>query len=179
MVRRSRTVVLLTVAAVGSVYLLAAFNALAQGSAFHSGMSSHRSTGSFSGMHAHQPFSPVRPPLNMMPPPPPPGTVTPPGATTTGAAPSDTGTARTGMTGTDMHHHHHHHFDDDDFFFFDTVFPFPDPFFVDVVQPVYVSPNNEYWYWCPSSRAYYPWVRTCDAPWQPVPATPPPPPPAY
>lgn len=175
MARRSRTVVLFTIAAVGSAYVLFAFNALAQGFTSHSGMSGHRSMGSSSGMHSHPPFASVQPPPpNMMPPPPTNGSVATGAATGTGEA--RTGTIRPGMTGTDMHHHHHHHFDGDDFFF-DTVFPFPDPFFVDVVQPVYVSPDDEYWYWCRSARAYYPWVQTCDVPWQPVPATPPPPPP--
>lgn len=76
------------------------------------------------------------------------------------------------MAGPDMHRHRFRDDDDDDDDFFFAVFPFPDPFFVDVVQPIYVSPNNEYWYWCPSSRAYFPWVRACDVPWEPVPASP-------
>jgi len=25
-----------------------------------------------------------------------------------------------------------------------------------------------YWYYCPRSRAYYPYVQTCDQPWVPV-----------
>src|SRR5579872_2801280 len=144
MARRSRTLVLFTIAAAGSVYALIAANALAQGAASHGGMSSHHSMGSSSGMHAHPPFAPVQPPPpNMMPPPPTNGRVATGGTAGTGES---TGTTRPGPRGTDMHHHHHHHFDGDDFFF-DTVFPFPDPFFDDVVQPVYVSPDDEYWYW--------------------------------
>jgi hypothetical protein len=176
MARRSRTVALFTIAAASSAYVLIASNALAQGFSSHGRMSSHHSMGSSSGMHAHPSFAPVQPPpANMMPPPPTNGRIVT-GTAAPGTEETRTGTTHTETTETDMHHHRHHRFDGDDFFF-DTVFPFPDPFFVDVVQPVYVSPDDEYWYWCPSARAYYPWVQTCDAPWEPVPATPPPPPP--
>src|SRR5690349_12946163 len=90
MARRSRTVVFLTIAAVGSAYLLAAFNALAHGFASHGAMSSHRSMGSFSDMHAHQPFSPVRPPPPMLP--------APTATVTTGTATTGTGAAGAGTT---------------------------------------------------------------------------------
>jgi hypothetical protein len=35
--------------------------------------------------------------------------------------------------------------------------------------PVYVQPSG-YWYYCPSARAYYPYVAACPEPWVPVPA---------
>jgi hypothetical protein len=76
-------------------------------------------------------------------------------------------------------HHHHHHFDDDDFFFFGwPFFPYPDPYFVYARAPASESPNNQYWYYCPNSKSYYPWVKTCEGEWEPVPASPPPPPPS-
>jgi hypothetical protein len=43
----------------------------------------------------------------------------------------------------------------------------PDP-------PVYIQQqpgSQQYWYYCPSARAYYPNVPTCPEPWVPVPAT--------
>jgi hypothetical protein len=42
--------------------------------------------------------------------------------------------------------------------------------------PVYVQqePSDQassgYWYYCPSSRTYYPYVQSCPEPWTPVPA---------
>jgi hypothetical protein len=78
-------------------------------------------------------------------------------------------------------HHHHHHFDDDDFFFFGApffpFFPYPDPYFVYARAPASESPSNQYWYYCPNSKSYYPWVKTCEGAWDPVPVSPPPPPP--
>lgn len=39
-----------------------------------------------------------------------------------------------------------------------------------VAPPVYVQPgSNGYWYYCPSARAYYPYVAACPEPWVPVP----------
>ena len=35
--------------------------------------------------------------------------------------------------------------------------------------PVYVQPDG-YWYYCPSARAYYPYVTNCLEAWVPVPA---------
>jgi hypothetical protein len=173
MTRKSILNSCLAFAAGGAMLLLQASGALAQGFGFHGGMGGHRNMGN---MHEHEPFAPNRSfsrPPGMMPPPPSPTARTgggPPGPVGGSGANGGTGT---GATGT----HHHHDFDDDDDVFFFAAFPFPDPFFVDVVQPVYISPNGQYWYWCPSARAYYPWVRSCDVPWQPVPATLPPPPP--
>ncbi len=41
-------------------------------------------------------------------------------------------------------------------------------------NPAQPAPGT--WYYCDSSRAYYPNVPTCNEPWRPVPAAPPPPP---
>ncbi|NDU86030.1 MAG: hypothetical protein G3H99_05400 [Ferrovum sp.] len=38
--------------------------------------------------------------------------------------------------------------------------------------PAQAAPNNS-WFYCGSSKKYYPYVRTCAQPWQAVPATPP------
>lgn len=35
------------------------------------------------------------------------------------------------------------------------------------------APAGSYWYYCAASRAYYPYVSSCPAGWQTVPATPP------
>lgn len=79
----------------------------------------------------------------------------------------------TGMNGSGMHRHHHHHHFRGDVFFFDAAFPFDDPYFDDGIEPAYMSPD--YWYWCPTAQAYYPWVQGCDVPWERVPAMPLPP----
>lgn len=34
-------------------------------------------------------------------------------------------------------------------------------------------PQQSYWYYCDSSKAYYPYVRSCPGGWRKVPATPP------
>jgi hypothetical protein len=34
-------------------------------------------------------------------------------------------------------------------------------------------PAEPYWYYCPDSRTYYPYVKDCRSPWQRVPARPP------
>ena len=36
------------------------------------------------------------------------------------------------------------------------------------------APATAYWYFCPSSGSYYPYVQTCPDGWETVPATPPP-----
>lgn len=81
-------------------------------------------------------------------------------------------------------------------YFYDApVYPYPayvSDYYVDDegdYGPGY-GPPNQYWYYCSSPPGYYPYVRTCATPWQPVPAGPPPqaygpgpapggPPPAY
>ena len=39
--------------------------------------------------------------------------------------------------------------------------------------PVALAPQTPTWYYCDSPQGYYPYVQSCDAPWRPVPATPP------
>ena len=34
-------------------------------------------------------------------------------------------------------------------------------------------PQTAYWYYCPDSNAYYPYVTSCPSAWQPVPPEPP------
>jgi len=36
-----------------------------------------------------------------------------------------------------------------------------------------LPPPHLYWYYCPDTRTYYPYVRECASPWQPVSPTPP------
>jgi hypothetical protein len=41
-------------------------------------------------------------------------------------------------------------------------------------QPAQATPpSSAYWYYCPDSKAYYPHVRKCASPWQPVSPQPP------
>jgi hypothetical protein len=40
------------------------------------------------------------------------------------------------------------------------------------VQGYAPPPAPAYWYYCPDSRTYYPYVRQCASPWQKVPAKP-------
>jgi len=40
-----------------------------------------------------------------------------------------------------------------------------------IEQPVITAPAENYWYWCPSAKAYYPYVSSCPEGWQAVPAT--------
>jgi hypothetical protein len=70
------------------------------------------------------------------------------------------------------------------YFFPQPVYPYPDPY----VPPTIVvtpsapapaaapttSPPTEYWYYCKSANAYYPYVASCPEGWQKVPSTPPP-----
>lgn len=164
-----------TVALAGSAALLLLATGAQAQNMVHGDMNSHRSMGSFSGSRPHSSFAPMgsfagTPQMGsfsrMPPPPAPTGAMSARGNTV--ASPTGTGTTRMSMAenGTRFHHRR---FDDDDDFFFD-AFPFPDPFFADYVAPSYYSSDNEYWYWCPSSQAYFPWVRSCAVPWQPVPA---------
>ncbi|HET7365160.1 MAG TPA: hypothetical protein VFJ70_16455 [Burkholderiales bacterium] len=39
--------------------------------------------------------------------------------------------------------------------------------------PAYPERESYYWYYCPSARAYYPYVRECPDGWQRVPTVPP------
>jgi hypothetical protein len=87
------------------------------------------------------------------------------------------------------------------YFYANPVYPYPDPYRPPVViqaappvvvqdnppvvvapQPPQVPPANSapapgyqsspYWYYCAPSQTYYPYVASCAAPWQQVPATP-------
>ena len=64
------------------------------------------------------------------------------------------------------------------------VYPYPDPYIppVVVVQPApvpapppvtVVQPQAQSWYYCESSKGYYPYVAVCPEGWKAVPATPP------
>lgn len=57
------------------------------------------------------------------------------------------------------------------------VYPYPDPYLpplavAPVVPAAPAAPAPSYWYWCPDSRQYYPYVAECPSPWQQVPARP-------
>ena len=56
-----------------------------------------------------------------------------------------------------------------------TVYVEPAPTYVPAPGPVVapVSQPGAYWYYCPASRTYYPYVASCQSGWQTVPATPP------
>lgn len=62
-------------------------------------------------------------------------------------------------------------------------YPYPSPYYypptVVVPPPVVAAPPvyierpeapaaSSYWYYCPDTKAYYPYVRTCPSPWQRV-----------
>lgn len=90
-------------------------------------------------------------------------------------------------------HHHHHGFDDDDDFFFfadpfffSDAFFFSDPFFYSYPYPYpYASSydtgyvrgpeptSDQFWNYCPDTKAYYPYVKECASPWEKVPVVPP------
>jgi hypothetical protein len=53
---------------------------------------------------------------------------------------------------------------------FAPVYAYPAPAYA-YPAPVYAPPPlPTYWYWCPSARAYYPYVPSCSEAWVPVPA---------
>ncbi len=61
------------------------------------------------------------------------------------------------------------------------VYAYRDPYPAQVVvvqpsapaAPTVEAQTTQYWYYCDSARAYYPYVQTCPDAWRPVPATPP------
>lgn len=71
------------------------------------------------------------------------------------------------------------------YFYPSPVYPYPDPYIPPVVvvnQPpatapapvtVQAQPPQQYWYYCDSRKAYYPYVASCPQAWRPVPAQPP------
>jgi hypothetical protein len=81
-----------------------------------------------------------------------------------------------------------HHHDHDHFFggwsigfgwpYWDPWWNWDYPYYYAPTYPAYVAPNAvplppSYWYYCPSARAYYPYVSQCPEPWVPVNPTPP------
>ena len=84
---------------------------------------------------------------------------------------------------------HHHHFHDGVFFDFGYWGPYGDPwwgwnypYYYAPSYPAYAVPDTtavpsappppDYWYYCPSAKAYYPYVPQCPVPWVPVRPTP-------
>jgi hypothetical protein len=60
--------------------------------------------------------------------------------------------------------------------FYDVTRPQPPVVYVQpapVYAPSVVPAVQQYWYFCPTANAYYPYVATCPGGWQPVPSTPP------
>lgn len=52
-------------------------------------------------------------------------------------------------------------------------YPYPYPYatpYAPAAAPA--APPPEVWYFCPPTKAYYPYVSSCSVPWQPVPARP-------
>ncbi|GEM_PF-921719 len=55
-------------------------------------------------------------------------------------------------------------------YFYDVpVYPYP-AYVSDVYYDAEPASGGAYWYWCNDPRGYYPYVQTCNGPWQPVPA---------
>jgi hypothetical protein len=50
------------------------------------------------------------------------------------------------------------------------VYPYPDPYAPQVILP---PAPPQYWYYCSSSGAYYPYVPVCPEGWRMIPAAPP------
>jgi hypothetical protein len=44
------------------------------------------------------------------------------------------------------------------------LYPYPDP----IIPPAVVPSSADHWYYCPSARAYYPYVTECPEGWKPV-----------
>ncbi|HKC83498.1 MAG TPA: hypothetical protein VKD46_05830 [bacterium] len=111
------------------------------------------------------------------------------------ALPSDAGNGGGHGGGRHGGHHYHHHFGGRPHVFIGPrllpVYPYwwdyPSYYYYAppiVVQepPVYIQPQpappassrqDVPWYYCPSAKAYYPWVRTCPEVWVEVPPRPP------
>lgn len=46
---------------------------------------------------------------------------------------------------------------------------YPPPVYIERAPPVYVEqPRQDYWYYCPESKTYYPYVQSCPSPWMKV-----------
>lgn len=46
--------------------------------------------------------------------------------------------------------------------------PSPPPVYVEQAQPAPVEAQQQYWYYCPAAKAYYPYVKECPQGWQRV-----------
>jgi hypothetical protein len=72
----------------------------------------------------------------------------------------------------------------DPYFYNYYSYPYPYPYpvyeqpYPGYVQPATVpaQPPAQFWYYCASTKGYYPYVPSCTEAWQPVPALPPAPP---
>ncbi len=57
------------------------------------------------------------------------------------------------------------------YFYPGPIYPYPDPYTPPVIQQL--PPSPQYWYYCASAGAYYPYVPVCPEGWRMVPAVPP------
>jgi hypothetical protein len=66
-------------------------------------------------------------------------------------------------------------------YFYDSpIYPYPTYVADEYVEDdSYGYGGGPTWWYCQSPPGYYPYVQSCGAPWQPVPASPPPPPQGY
>jgi hypothetical protein len=53
------------------------------------------------------------------------------------------------------------------------VVPASPPVYVEQAQPQPSTQPDNWWYYCPEAKAYYPYVNECPSPWQRVPPRPP------
>lgn len=53
------------------------------------------------------------------------------------------------------------------------VQPATPPVYIERSDEQAAAPAGEYWYYCPDSKSYYPYVGTCASPWQRVAPQPP------
>ena len=53
------------------------------------------------------------------------------------------------------------------------VYYSPAPVVIEQTQPQPSAQPENWWYYCPDSKTYYPYVRECRSVWQRVPPTPP------
>lgn len=53
------------------------------------------------------------------------------------------------------------------------VQPATPPVYIERADEQAAKPSGEYWYYCPDTRSYYPYVGTCASPWQRVAPQPP------
>ena len=63
------------------------------------------------------------------------------------------------------------------YFYPAAVRPYQDPYLPPLVEapPPGASATQKYWYYCRNPQGYYPYVPSCSAGWEPVPANAPPP----